>query len=280
MDYIKRQQHIAQRLIPKSIDNGQLDTFLIAVPLSESNVDPARLALLKESIKSQGSNLLTLVVRRTDAYEEEEYEVVYGADWLIAAKELDIEKVWVWVFDLDDEQAAVTKAALGQLIGSTSSPTIPDSVDVATETALHHLLDQKLESINVNLNKLASATGNTTSAGGAKGLVTDRLEAIDSRLDSLAAIVERLAGSIEELKPKKIDLTQASLDDIDDALMEAGVSANYRKAALKAIEHWKAPGKTLTWSNLKQSTRKGNSESIANFGDGTYTKLKRVGFIP
>lgn len=127
MDFTRRQQQIIDRLRPKPVHHGQLETILIAVPnLSPEDISPERWQVLKDSLVQEGSNLIPLVVRRTEAYANEDYEVIYGADWCLVARELDIPRLWVWVFDLDDEQAAVTRLEMELLLGnsaiSTSSP--------------------------------------------------------------------------------------------------------------------------------------------------------------
>ncbi|MBW4420249.1 MAG: hypothetical protein KME13_13610 [Myxacorys californica WJT36-NPBG1] len=127
MDFTRRQQQIIDRLRPKPVHHGQLETILIAVPnLSPEDISPERWQVLKDSLVQEGSNLIPLVVRRTEAYADEDYEVIYGADWCLVARELDIARLWVWVFDLDDEQAAVTRLEMELLLGnsaiSTSSP--------------------------------------------------------------------------------------------------------------------------------------------------------------
>jgi Rho termination factor, N-terminal domain len=126
MDFSKRQKQIIDRLRPKPIHHGQLETSQIAVPnLKSEDIAPERWQVLRDSLEQEGSNLVPLIVRRTEAYEEEEYEVVYGADWCLVAKELEIERLWVWVFDLTDEQAISTKEEMEQLLGTSDSPSPP-----------------------------------------------------------------------------------------------------------------------------------------------------------
>ncbi|MFK0731575.1 MAG: ParB N-terminal domain-containing protein, partial [Gloeotrichia echinulata HAB0833] len=119
MNAAERRDRIVEYLRIKPISHGQIYTFQIAIPESEVVELPfEKREQLKMSLTQQGTNLIPLIVRRTEAYsEEEEYEVVYGADWCLVAKELDIEKLWVWVFNLTDEQAAAAKQEMQQLLG-------------------------------------------------------------------------------------------------------------------------------------------------------------------
>lgn len=275
MDLSKRRQSIRDSLRPKPIHHGQLDTSLIAIPITESHVAPERLEILKESLQTQGSNLLNLVVRRSDAYEDEEYEVVYGADWLVAAKELELEKVWVWVFDMDDEQAAATKEEMEQLVGSLETESRTQA-EGEQDQSIAELLNTTLQPIISSINKLASAPSSNTSS-----FTVDRLEQIDSRINRLSSVIEGLSQKVDRLlPPPKINLTESTQEEIDDALLGIGVSDKQRRAALKAVEYWKSPGNTLTWSNLKLSTKTDTKEKIKDFGSSTYNKLRQIGKIP
>lgn len=132
MDDKQRRERIVNYLKIKPLNHGQIYTFQIAIPPSE-NVDISfeRREYLKMSLTQQGTNLIPLIVRRTEAYsEEEEYELVYGADWCQAAKELDIEKLWVWVFDMTDEEVSTTKEEMQYLLGSDQTL----STNLTTET--------------------------------------------------------------------------------------------------------------------------------------------------
>lgn len=129
METSNRQAQIEKNLGIRPISHGQVHTFQIAVPDSQrQDISQERRQTLAESLTQHNSNLVPLIVRRTEAYsEEEEYEVIYGADWCLVAKELDIEKLWVWVFDMNDQAAAAAKLEMEQLLGSTLDPLPPSS---------------------------------------------------------------------------------------------------------------------------------------------------------
>lgn len=163
MDFSKRQKQILDRLRPKPLHHGQLETELIAVPdLKLEDIAPERWQILRDSFIQEGSNLIPLIVRRTEAYNDEEYEVIYGADWCLVAKELDIERLWVWVFDLDDEQAAVTQTEMELLFGGLETPApTPDVIKQMStlfqrqESSLEKKISQQMsEAIEQQLPKL------------------------------------------------------------------------------------------------------------------------------
>lgn len=124
MSNLERQERISKNLGIRPISHGQIYTLQIAIPDSEKrDISAERQKVLKNSFNQHKSNLIPLIVRRTEAYnEDEEYEVVYGADWWIVAKELNIEKLWVWVFEMNDEQAQAAKVQMEQLTNQTIKP--------------------------------------------------------------------------------------------------------------------------------------------------------------
>jgi hypothetical protein len=118
MDFAKDQNSIIKRLRPKAINHGLLETELIAIrPDFLSEITPERRLAIETSLQAQGSNLVTIIVRQSEAYKDEEYEVVYGEEWCFCAKELGISRLWVWMFDLTDEQAAALREEMQVLLG-------------------------------------------------------------------------------------------------------------------------------------------------------------------
>ncbi|QYO62330.1 Rho termination factor N-terminal domain-containing protein [Leptolyngbya sp. 7M] len=145
MDQLERQKRIVEYLKVKPISHGQVYTFQIAIPETESlEISPDRFEALSNSFKQQNTNLIPVIVRRTDAYsEEEDYEVVYGVDWCLVARELEIEKLWVWVFDMTDEEVVLAKQEIEQLLGRAETP-VPDIVK-QVETLLKRHVENSLE---------------------------------------------------------------------------------------------------------------------------------------
>lgn len=119
MDRLDRQNRIIEYLKIKPTHHGQLETCLLAIPDGISlELPPERLEEIRTSLTEQGTNLIPLMVRRSDAYGDDfEYEVIYGEEWCAVARELDIDRLWVWMFDLDDEQARVARAEMARLAG-------------------------------------------------------------------------------------------------------------------------------------------------------------------
>ncbi|MBW3587668.1 MAG: Rho termination factor (modular protein) [Cyanobacteria bacterium 0813] len=117
MDRSSDQNRIVEYLRIKPISHTQIYTSQIAVPeLHKGEIPRERREALRRSLIEQGSNLIPLIVRPTEAYSnEEEYEVVCGSDWCILAKELGIEQMWAWVFEMTDEEVAVAQAEMEHL---------------------------------------------------------------------------------------------------------------------------------------------------------------------
>ncbi|MEH2446268.1 MAG: Rho termination factor N-terminal domain-containing protein [Nostoc sp.] len=202
MNSAERRDRIVEYLRIKSISHGQVYTFQIAVPESEAVEVPfEKREYLRNSLTQQGTNLIPLIVRRTEAYsEEEEYEVVYGANWCLVAKELDIEKLWVWVFDMTDEQAASAKEEMQQLLGvSDSTPVIllPASKEIeSTETILKQVnkLFSQIEMLNIKIEQVATSVKKTEENQSKQTITIDQ---------KLAQIVESIKGAIEEIYSKQ-----------------------------------------------------------------------------
>ncbi|MEN9202333.1 MAG: ParB N-terminal domain-containing protein [Thermostichus sp. DG_1_6_bins_120] len=109
-----RQQIIEQYLRIKPLNHGQVHISQIAIPdtlkacLGQDKVEAAT-----QSIRKFGSNLYPIIVRRTNGYgEDKEYEVIFGEEWCEAAKQLELERIWVWVFDLSDDEVAYLRQFL------------------------------------------------------------------------------------------------------------------------------------------------------------------------
>lgn len=114
MDRSQDQNRIVEYLRIKPISHSQIYTSQIAIPDAlRKEIFRDRREALRRSLIEQGSNLIPLIVRRTEAYSnEEEYEVVCGADWYTIAKELGIDQMWAWVFEMTDEEVAAAQAEM------------------------------------------------------------------------------------------------------------------------------------------------------------------------
>ncbi len=112
------QNRIIDILKIKPNDHGQIWTYQIAIPSHENRqISSSRREILTRSFTVQGTNLIPVIVRRIETEDDDkEYEVVYGTDWVIIAEELNIEKLWVWVFNLTDDQVFPFKSEIAHLL--------------------------------------------------------------------------------------------------------------------------------------------------------------------
>ncbi|MEH2263710.1 Rho termination factor N-terminal domain-containing protein [Nostoc sp.] len=202
MNSAERRDRIVEYLRIKPISHGQIHTFQIAVPESEVLEIPSeKREYLRNSLTQQGTNLIPLIVRRTEAYsEEEEYEVVYGADWCLVAKELDIEKLWVWVFDMNDEQAATAKEEMQQLLGFADSTALV-LTSVSEETESNKTILKQLDKLFVQIETLNKKIEQMATSIKTFGENQIKQTTIDEKLAPLVA--EAVKGVIEEIFSKQ-----------------------------------------------------------------------------
>lgn len=272
MDSLERRKRIRAYLGIEPISHGQVYTFQIAIPNPNlQNIPIERRQTIEDSLMLHKTNLIPILVRRTEAYtEEEEYEVVYGDDWCIVAKQLDIEKLWVWVFDMTDEQAATAKEEMQQLLGSSELV----EQDQNKESDLASLFEQKMKPIYSQLNQLSQFQRNAEKLDFNK-----RFDDIDNQIKKISSAFEALIQQIKDIiPPPKLNLITAKETEINAALEELGISSKQINPTLEAIKYWKQEGRVLNWQNLKKSA--GSKEhSIKGFGKAAYQKLKEMAEI-
>jgi hypothetical protein len=228
-DYHERRRLIRESLKIQPLSHGQVYTYTVGVR-SQPEISPDRYEELRWSLENHSSNLIPIVVRRTDSLgDEKEYEAIYGADWVRVAEDIGIEMLWAWVFDLSDEDVKATQAELAMLLESASGTTIspppnaaepeefpaqPSSTpqpvvsgsDLMLETlarslssTLDQTLDQKLEQALARLSYLAGAREND---GGAIASLEHKLDHLERRLNHLTDAISNLAHSVESLKQR------------------------------------------------------------------------------
>ena len=154
-DYQERRRLIRESLKIKPLSHGQVHTCLVGMR-SRPEVSPDRYEELRWSLSNHNSNLIPIVVRRTDRFDDEiEYEVIHGADWVMVASDIGIEMLWAWVFDLNDEEVAAARDELALLLEAPPTadrPPSPPPVAAPVASAepqfsladLGQLLDEKL----------------------------------------------------------------------------------------------------------------------------------------
>jgi hypothetical protein len=120
-----RQETIINYLRVKPSNHGEVETVLLFIPEREkikSEISTDERKLIEETFKEQGTNLIPIIVRRTQPDEEDrEYEVVYGQKWCIVAEEIGIDRLWTWVFDLKDSEIPLIQEKMSALAGNQTS---------------------------------------------------------------------------------------------------------------------------------------------------------------
>lgn len=286
-----RRELISKNLGIKPINHGQVYTFQIALPESrKQTVSLEQRQAIERSLLAHQTNLMSLIIRRTDAYDDEdiEYELVYGADWLQSARSLEIEKLWAWVFDMTDEQAIAAIAemesltAAPQTVDTDISALIDSKLQLATDSIKNSItsilngirtdLDEKLKRLNYRIDTLTS-----TNFG------SDGLETVLEKLDTLQRQLSssRKFSGIMPIE-NKINLLDASESEIEAALKQVTTQAKQIQAAIAAVRYWRQSDQGLTWGNLEASAKAktGTSHKIQGFAEGTYNRLQAVADIP
>jgi len=146
-------QKIIEYLKVKPVHHGQLDISQIYVPEKQVLSPPDGYV---EIINHFQANLHPIVVRRTDQYgEDQEYELIYGGDWYQAAKRAGLKKIWVWVFDLTNEQII----QIDQLLNTTAQPQQHSSASIVhlstqeVRIMLAEIIDQKFRIFSQELDE-------------------------------------------------------------------------------------------------------------------------------
>jgi hypothetical protein len=297
-----RRELIGQNLGIKPINHGQVHTFQIALPDSKKQtLSLEQRQAIEQSLLAHQSNLISLIIRRTDAYEHEdiEYELVYGADWLQIAQELEIEKVWAWVFDLTDEQAIATTSEMEALTNAFKdqqpTPKTPDRLDsnitdlidrklqltadsiknsmTSLLTGIRNDLDEKLKVLNYKIDRSSTTSG---SGSNELGKVLEQLDNIQQQLKSSRK------EPVIKIVENPINLLAASDQEIESALKQVNTQDSHIKAAIKAVHHYRQAEQGLTWESLERSAKAKTSsqDKISGFAKGTYDRLRAVAIIP
>lgn len=230
MDRSSDRNRIIEYLQIKPISHSQIYTSQIAVPEAQGGEIPRdRREALRRSLIEQGSNLIPLIVRRTEAYSnEEEYEVVCGADWCIVAKELGIEQMWAWVFEMTDEEVAVTQAEMEQLspqpaIKTAQIETLLQQLEISFQQKVESLTKKIEQSIKKNEDFLKKQV---------KGIADRNLD-LDS-IEQIKNLVENLEKTFHEKVDKlakKIEQSGKNAPSASSVISEVNI-----ESALKQLE--------------------------------------------
>ncbi|MEG4913774.1 Rho termination factor (modular protein) [Microcoleus sp. B7-D4] len=209
MERSSDQNRIVEYLRIKPISHSQIYTSQIAVPEPQMGEIPReRREAIRRSLIEQGSNLIPLIVRPTEAYSnEEEYEVVCGSDWCIVAKELGIEQMWAWVFEMTDEEVAVAQAEMEHLAPQpTQKPaqieTLLQQVELSFQKKVDSLTKQIEQSVKKNeellkkhVNALTEQNFERNQIEQIKHLLEQVEKAFHEKVDKMAKKVEQSSSN-------------------------------------------------------------------------------------
>jgi hypothetical protein len=227
MDRLDRQSRIIEYLKIKPTHHGQIETCLLAIPDGISLEFPSeRLEEIRTSLTEQGTNLIPLMVRRSDAYGDDfEYEVIYGEEWCVVARELDIDRLWVWMFDLDDQQAQVARAEMARLAGGevvivpgpgpiqpTPDPLIDPSIARRMEDQL-----QKIQELSKQVERVETALKAEPQKPKPTEVVVPQLENFEGRFKHLESVIQGLG----DRGPNSPNVTRVDAQPLADVLNRA-----------------------------------------------------------
>ncbi len=230
MDRSQDQNRIVEYLRIKPISHSQIYTSQIAIPDSlRKEIFRDRREALRRSLIEQGSNLIPLIVRRTEAYSnEEEYEVVCGADWYTIAKELGIDQMWAWVFEMTDEEVAAAQAEMALLAPQ------PTQKTAQIETLLQQFelsFQQKVESLTKQIEQSVKRN---------EDLLKKQVKALTQQNcdhDQIGQIKDLIA-KVEQTFNEKVDKLAKKIDKSanDNPLKSAVISEMNLESALTRLD--------------------------------------------
>ncbi len=224
MDRSQDQNRIVEYLRIKPISHSQIYTSQIAVPETQGGEIPReRREALRRSLIEQGSNLIPLIVRPTEAYSnEEEYEVVCGSDWCIVAKELGIEQMWAWVFEMSDEEVAVAQAEMAHLAPqpTQNTPQI-ETLLQQFELSFHKKVESLTKQIEQSVKKNEDLLKKQVKALTEQNFERDQIEQIKHLIEQVEKTfhekVDKLAKKIEQSgsdnSPESVVISEVNFED-------------------------------------------------------------------
>ncbi|MEG4276265.1 Rho termination factor (modular protein) [Microcoleus sp. MON1_C1] len=228
MDRSSDQNRIVEYLRIKPITHSQIYTSQIAVPEPQRGEIPReRREALRRSLIEQGSNLIPLIVRRTEAYSnEEEYEVVCGSDWCIVAKELGIEQMWAWVFEMTDEEVAVAQAEMEHLAPQpTQKPAQIETLLQEFELSFQKKVDSLTKQIEQSVKKNEDLLKKHVKALTEQNFERNQIEQIKHLLEQ----VEKAFHEKVDKMAKKIEQSSSNLPPTSAVISEVNVEGALRK---------------------------------------------------
>ncbi|MDG2617011.1 hypothetical protein P7L53_12250 [Thermoleptolyngbya sichuanensis XZ-Cy5] len=253
-DYHERRRLIRESLKIQPLSHGQVYTYTVGVR-SQPEISPERYAELRWSLENHKSNLIPIVVRRTDSLgDEKEYEAIYGADWVKVAEEIGIEMLWAWVFDLSDEEVKATQAEFAMLLDASLNTSLETSLDTSADNPASPLQAATApeESAPMQHTSAPQPIGSVSEGSVSEGLVSELMletltrslssmldqklnQTLDRKLDQTLSRLSSLAGAGNggggaiALLENKLDLLERRLNHLTDAISNLAQSVESLK---------------------------------------------------
>lgn len=223
---------IRQHLSIQPLTHGLVYTEEIAIsPNKNIIISEERKEVLTRSLTQYQSNLIPLILRRTEQYGDDfQYEVIYGVDWCKIAQELKIEKLWAWVFDLDDDQAIAIEVEMLELIDQgeininlietqQNQNNLPENNPILNQEMIEKAIENKINKMLLNkfnyffetLEEINKKIDNLN-----VNLLTSEMveQILENKINSLstskinAEITTNLSDEINVIQYEKMNLTQ------------------------------------------------------------------------
>ncbi len=148
-EWAKQQEWIRESIRSKKINHGLVRTDEIY--FDERNLNSDKVKVVFGILDKYKYNFLSLAVRSTDEYQhiskDYEYELIYGEEWLFAARQLQLPQVWAWLYDVDKSQANSIRNEMIELF----EPSVDISYHLSNFLKSHNEILKRLESIENSL---------------------------------------------------------------------------------------------------------------------------------
>lgn len=280
-DYQERRQRIRENLKIQSITHGQVHTCLIGMA-EPPQISDDRREELGWSLQNHQSNLIPIVVRRTDRFGDDiEYEVIHGAEWVVVAEALGIEMLWAWVFDLNDDEVAATREELAILLDTpindrplpdrSSAPAQhPVPFNVSREE-LVQLFDERLDRYLTRQGTMPpiEPVSESINHSDHHSELVNQVQALTQKVEALSDRVSRPAeparGSIESMQ-KVLESLERSVSEICKSIVPGSTITITIKPPVSDREAQEKPTNSyehMTVPQLKAIARQNNIEGVS-----------------
>ena len=296
-----------------SLTTSLVDIDNISSPVPRSQFSEADLGNMAEKIIESGGLVQPIILKRTGIETCEIVEGHFEYYATLKATEIDPDRsdmIRAFIIEPDKEEVIkeqlelITSIKSGRIIENPVKVIAPDNAEQISLSDIREIktlvqqfgksIQDQVENLTNNVQKLEER--NTVK--GIDALLKKQLEVIGqevSRLRKQEALkllretqnflseqVKGIAQQIDELN--RLNLLTATKEEIEQTLRSKKFTPIQRNAICEAIDHWKQPGKQLTWENLEKSTKtpRGktpNPDRITNFNSAVYKKLQEFADI-